>query len=123
VELLDHGGLYEIGCACGREEFSNFAKREIDDVGAGFVDQSFRGADDQFDVASVRRRLFDCARVLSPLWGFLLFVVGPTACAVGCILSPLRGSSAPLLGGAALQALRISTHSIQRLQPPRYLRG
>ncbi len=29
--------------------------------------------------------------ILSPLWGSLISYVTPTACAVGCILTPLRG--------------------------------
>src|ERR1700722_4744745 len=106
VEFFDHGGLYEIGLSGTWKEFANLAKREIDDIGAGFVDQSFRGADDQFDVASVGRRVFGCVRVgcvrvVSPRWGFFLFVVRSTACAVGGILSPLHGWG---LGAHGLQA-------------------
>jgi hypothetical protein len=38
--------------ARGREEFADFGERQVDDFGARFVDQGFRGADDEFDVAA-----------------------------------------------------------------------
>ena len=51
VHFLDYGGFHQIGVAGGGEEFADFAQREVDDFGARFVDQGFRGADDEFDVA------------------------------------------------------------------------
>ena len=85
VDFLDHRGFHEIGFAGGGEEFADFAEGEVDDFGAGFVDQGFGGADDEFDVAAARRGSI----ILSLLRGFFV-LPGPTACAVGCILTLLR---------------------------------
>ena len=89
VEFLDDRGFHEIGSAGGGEEFADFGESEVDDFGAGFVDEGFGGADDELDVAAGR------LRILSPLRGYrFIVVVGPTACAVGCILAPSAACAA-----------------------------
>ena len=52
MKFFDDCGFHEIGFAGGREKFADFGESEVDDFGAGFVDERFRGADDEFDVAA-----------------------------------------------------------------------
>ena len=85
-QFLDNSGFYEVGFAGSGEEFADLAEGEINDFGARFVDKGFRGTDHEFDVAAVRRGSI----ILSPLRGCFV-LPGPMACAVGCILTPLRG--------------------------------
>src|SRR5882762_7897945 len=71
---------------------------------------------------------------LSPRWGLFSFHFLPTACAVGCILTPLRGSTelaGPLLGrrtsydtdsyGTRLEYLACAALTCRANMPP--LRG
>ena len=52
VNFFDDGGFHERGFAGGGKEFADFGESEIDDFGARFFDEGFRGADDEFDVAA-----------------------------------------------------------------------
>ena len=52
IDFFDHRGLHEIGLAGGREELADFGERKVDDLGARFLDESFRRAHDQLDVAA-----------------------------------------------------------------------
>jgi len=51
-DFLDHGGFREIGGAGGGEELADFGEGEVNDFGFRFVDERFRGADDELDVAA-----------------------------------------------------------------------
>src|SRR5271166_645269 len=52
---------------------------------------------------SSRLAILLCSSILSPLRGFFLACTSPTACAVGCILSPLRGFTHKLYRWHVLQ--------------------
>jgi hypothetical protein len=51
MDFFDYGGLYQFRFAGGGEKFADFLKGEFDNLGTGFVDEGFRGADHEFDVA------------------------------------------------------------------------
>jgi hypothetical protein len=46
--------------ACSGEKFAHLLEREVDDLGAGFVDEALRGADHEFDIAAAAFRLARC---------------------------------------------------------------
>ena len=51
--LLDHCGFQQLRVSCGGKEFSEFLDGQFHDLSARFLDQGFRTAHDQFDVAAV----------------------------------------------------------------------
>src|ERR1700726_783357 len=75
VEFFNDRGFYEIGFARGGEEFTDFTEGEIDDLGAGFVDERLRGAHHELDVAtgcasaSLRANWLQAGLVKHPLNG------------------------------------------------------
>jgi len=60
-------------------------------------------------VENCRLPLLEVNQSVPPLWGLLIFLMPPTACAVGCILPPLRGFHcarlATVLDNSALEKL------------------
>jgi len=53
VNLFDHRGFDQISIASCGEKLADFFQGEVNDLGAGFVDERFGGADHEFDVAAV----------------------------------------------------------------------
>jgi len=54
VKFFDHRGLDQIRRAGLREKLADFFQSEVDDLGARLVDEAFRGADYELDVAALR---------------------------------------------------------------------
>src|SRR5438270_4666872 len=62
VHFFDHRGLHQICITCAGEKFAELTQREINNFLTGFVDQTFRRADDELDVAG-RADARGCSRL------------------------------------------------------------